>query len=71
MLLSKSATNLSIICEMLHHLQLCNWCYNPGMSQSTNSTQHYVSVSNLPTLTSLLKHCFQNVFKTYITKHGV
>ena len=39
--------------------------------QSTNSTQHYVSVSNLPTLTSLLKHRFQNVFKTYITKHGV
>ena len=39
--------------------------------QSTNSTQHYVSVSNLPTLTPLLKHCFQNVFKTYITKHGI
>ena len=39
--------------------------------QSTNSTQHYVSVSNLPTLTSLLKNCFHNVFKTYITKHGV
>ena len=30
--------------------------------QSTNSTQHYVSVSNLPTLTSLLKHCFQNLY---------
>ena len=26
--------------------------------QSTNNTQHHVSVSNLPTLTSLLKHCF-------------
>ena len=30
--------------------------------QSTNSTQHYVSVSNLPTLTSLLKI----VFKMYL-----
>ena len=42
-----------------------------GFQQSTSSTQHHVSVSNLPTLTSLLKHCFQNLFKTYITKHGV
>ena len=66
MLLSKSITNLNIICLKFH-----NWCYILECQESANSTQHCVSVSNFPTLTSLLKHCFQNVFKTYITKHGV
>ena len=42
--------------------------------QSTNSTQHYASVSNCQQLTyfniSTLT-LFSNVFKTYITKPGI
>ena len=66
--------NSLIVCEMLHHLQFCNIIGVTILEcqQSTNSTKHYVSVSrNLPTLKSLLKRCLQNVFKTFITKHGV